>query len=389
MKRIAVSLALALAAVCGFATLVVPVFAGAQQAPSAGEAPSVRASASDLTPKIDERIEVLSIVYRLAGDPEFNAPPRTAYSRAVDRHFAAYAHHPFIAYVRRLNQTLDQNGDEVGAWDVASLALHVGNAPTFSPLVPAGDEGGREGWDSRILLRPEMVAGLQQFYRDAECAAFFQSQAAYFQAVNSDVQRRSTSVNTQWLERFFATPRTETYTSVLSLLGGSDFGYVRVNFGDERRNTHTVFALSAFDRQGLPTGRDYEAMTRISLHEGIHAYANQLVDQNLASLSPAAEALLARPEVWSRVRESFYNNAPFLLRESMVRAVAIKYAEENGGGAEARERAIAAEERAGFVWMRGLVERLDYYEANRDVFPDMPAFMPELIAFFEEAQHAH
>jgi len=333
-------------------------------------------------PGLDERVELLSIVYRLAGHPEFNSRPLTAYSRAVDRHFRQYAHHPFIAYVRGLNETLARKGEEVGSWDVGSLALHLGVAATFDPLVPADDDGGREGWDSRILLRPEMIAGLQQFYRDADCAEFFQSQAAYFHAVNREVESRSVEPNAQWLEHFFATHPTETYTPVLSLLGGSDFGYVRVNFGHELRNTHTIFALTRFDHRGLPTNLDYEAMARLGLHEGLHAYANQLVDRNLEALQPAAEALLAKPEVWSQVRETFYNNAPFLLRESMVRAVAIKYTEENGGSSEARARAIAAEERAGFVWMGRLVEQLDYYEANRGAFPNMLAFMAELIRFF-------
>lgn len=40
----------------------------------------------------------------------------------------------------------------------------------------------------------------------------------------------------------------------------------------------------------------------------------------------------------------------------------------------------------GFAWIREFVDLLDLYEKNRETFPDLHAFMPEMIKFFEVFQ---
>jgi aminopeptidase N len=334
---------------------------------------------------VDERVELLSIAYRLAQAPEFVAAPASLYSSAVDRHFAAYAGHPLIAYVKQLNERVKSTGKEPNAWDVISLATHIGAPPALDPLVPFGNDPNTDAWDSRTLLDADLLRLLRQFYRDAQCAEFFKAQAPYFNAVNAAVAARGPALDKAWIERFFGIARTERYRPVLSLLGASDLGYIRVNYGKERRDTYTIISVSGFDEKGMPKRLSDEAMARLNLHETGHTFVNQLVDNNLTALRGPAEILLKRPDTWSRVKDSFYNNAPFLMRESLVRAFAIKYTEQRGGGAAAREREIAAQEKAGFVWMKGLVEQLDAYERDRTRCKDMAAFMPVLIAFFKTA----
>jgi hypothetical protein len=234
-------------------------------------------------------------------------------------------------------------------------------------------------------LQPDLLALLRDFCRDADCAGFLRGQAGYFRAVDRAMAHRGDPIDQAWFRRFFALPPTETYRPVLSLMGASDLGYVRVNHGGERRATYTVVAVKGMDRQGLPTALNQAAMERLNLHETAHAYANQLVDRNLARLQRPAEILLRRPATWTRVKDSFYNNAPFLMRETFVRAVAIKYAEAHGGGPSVREREIAEQEQAGFVWMRAFVEQLDAYERDRARYKTLQDFLPALIACLDAA----
>jgi hypothetical protein len=68
--------------------------------------------------------------------------------------------------------------------------------------------------------------------------------------------------------------------------------------------------------------------------------------------------------------------------ESLVRAVSIKYLAEHREIDTSREREIRAQERAGFFWMRGLVEQLDRYQQDRTRYPTLAAYMPELVRYF-------
>ena len=336
--------------------------------------------ANSLLPHVDKRVELLSVVYRLAGVQEFVEAPASAYSKSVDQYFSRYASHPLIVYVRDLNDKLHRDGIDVGAWEVLSLAAHL-NAE-LEPLVSYDDTSTVDGWESRDLFKPELIALLKQFCKDAACDVFFRSQQQYFEEVDRALAKRAIAIDKEWLERFFSLRTTENYSAVLSLLGVGDFAYLRVNFHHNNRDTYTVYACTSFDENGMPTNIDQQKTARSNLHEYIHAYTNQLVDRHLSEVHKSAETLLANPVVWERVKTTFFNNAPFLLYESLVRASSIKYMAAHSSFATTREMEIANQEKAGFLWMRGLVERLDFYENNRRRYRNLEDFMPELIKFF-------
>jgi hypothetical protein len=67
-----------------------------------------------------------------------------------------------------------------------------------------------------------------------------------------------------------------------------------------------------------------------------------------------------------------------------VRACSIKYLKANEGISSDIEKEIAAQEKAGFLWMRGLIERLDVYEANRKEYKTLEQFMPQIELFFKD-----
>ena len=47
-------------------------------------------------PRVDERVELLSIVFRLAGNSEYNMNLLPAYTVEIDRYFAPYKDHPAV-----------------------------------------------------------------------------------------------------------------------------------------------------------------------------------------------------------------------------------------------------------------------------------------------------
>jgi len=69
--------------------------------------------------------------------------------------------------------------------------------------------------------------------------------------------------------------------------------------------------------------------------------------------------------------------------EYVTRACVIGYLHTNEGK-RAAERRIRWDERAGFTGIGALAETLISYENNRDVYPDLDAFLPEIATFFEQ-----
>lgn len=335
-----------------------------------------------IIPRVDQRVELLSIMHRLATG-KIGGAANPGYNAAIDNHFKKYAGHSAIRYLKTIVDSLAKEGLDASAWELPSLAVHLSQLPELKPLVPYNATT-TDGWDDRTLLKSNLVSGIQQFYRDSKSAAFFDSQRAYYQSIFDHYRKTGIQIKDDWLKDFFRLPKTESYFPIVAL-GASEGAYLRVNFADNKRHTATIFTVSAFDQKGLPSNFTEPSYSWLLLHEQVHSYANQLVDSNLQALQPAAEKLLKRPEVWSKFKDTFYNNWQFLLYESMVRACSLKYGLAHPDYTKDAEKDIRKQEAAGFVWMRGLVNELTRYEKDREKYPDLNTFMPEIVAYLNKA----
>jgi hypothetical protein len=84
-----------------------------------------------LAPHVDKRVELLSIVFRLAGNGEYNMNQLPAYSADIDRFFAPFKEHPAVQMARRLAQ----KDDGVGFDAVMAMAISLSPPPALRPLV--------------------------------------------------------------------------------------------------------------------------------------------------------------------------------------------------------------------------------------------------------------
>lgn len=344
---------------------------------------AARAAETPIAPRVDERLELVSIVFRLAGFDEFRSAPSSAYLKAVDAHFRPFAPHPITARLKAERERLRREGGDLGAWEAFALAMHVGPAPAFEPLFAIDKPPEGDGWDDRTLLNGETLALLRRFYKDARCAEFFAAQRPYFDAVDRSFVSGGYAIDARWFDDFYRVSPTETYRPILSLMGAGNFFYIRVNFGDGQRNTHTILAAGGFDAAGVPRKIDRNAVLKSSVHEHAHAFVNQLVDRRFEEFRGPAMRLLADPIVAERFKGAFYNEPRYLAYESIVRASQIMYFTTHGGDAKAK--LIAEQERAGFLWMGGMVAKLEEYSKRRDAYPNLEAFMPEIVNYLSEA----
>lgn len=341
-------------------------------------------SATSLIPKVDKRVELLSIAFRLAGEKDFNDNLNPLYTNTIDRHFKKYINHPFIKYIQKLTDSLNKNNIEWGYWSVEALAVHISQPPLFKPIVGIDDFSNVDGWEDRTLLNTKMISLLQKFYTDAQCGKFFESVQNYYTSIERACEDSIPKLSTKWLNDFFNIAPTENYYPILCL-NIRKGGYTRVNFKANKRNTYTFFETKRFSGQGIPTGLKDEYFPRMMLHEYIHTFTNQLVDDNKIHLKTSAEIILSHPVVAQRVKNTFYDNWEFLLYESLVRASAITYMTENHEINTTLDKEINAQETAGFTWIRGLVNLLSQYKVNKSKYHKPELFSEDLISFFYSA----
>src|SRR5438034_4885230 len=66
-----------------------------------------RGSEAGVSPKVDSRVELLSIVFRLAGNSEYNMSPLKTYTADIDSYFSPYKEHPAVVLARKLASERD------------------------------------------------------------------------------------------------------------------------------------------------------------------------------------------------------------------------------------------------------------------------------------------
>ncbi len=326
--------------------------------------------------RIDERLETISIACKLAGIEGFYQNQQNSYTKAINKHFKKYDTHPFVQYL-----VIHQKHLDTAYWEIQALAVHLSQPPLLKPLVSYSDSANAGNWDNRALLQSKVVLLLQQFHKDTDCKAFFKSQRSYFSQVEASCNKQTVAINKKWFTTFFKMQPTEKYYPILAL--GMKYGaYLRVNYGNNIRDTYTIIGCDSLTSDGLPVGINFNLLFNANLHEYIHCYANQLVDNNIEKLQFPAEILLAKPEVYEKMKNTFYGNWQFLLYESMVRACTIKYLMDNEKEEAVWKQELEKQEKAGFFWMQGLVDELHKYKLNQTKYKNINEYMPLIIKWF-------
>ena len=87
--------------------------------------------ARDFQVTVDPRVELLSVVFRLAGNDEYNQGRVPSYVSAVEEHFGEFRDNPVVVTARLLRWKRGVSYDAV-----MSLAVHLRDAESLEEAVP-------------------------------------------------------------------------------------------------------------------------------------------------------------------------------------------------------------------------------------------------------------
>ena len=319
---------------------------------------------------IDKRVELMSIVMRLAGAEEYGQAIASPYTTDVDATFKPFAGHPAVAATKLLRERFGI------AFDAPMhLAIHLDDQ--LQPKAISDLVANDQRW--RGVDVPAYAAKLRDFAEVAKLDQFMAKHALYYRRVEDAFRARVDAEDpTDWFDAMFGARAGARFVVVPGLLnGGANYGpHATV---DGTVEMYQILGIYRADADGTPALDDETVATLI--HEMAHSYINPAFDRHQEDLARAGKIIF--PLVEKRMREQAYGDALTMFDEAGVRAITVVYLRDRHG-TKAGADAEVDEVRRSFVWTPELVRLFQVYRTRRDKFPTLEAFMPDVVGFFDE-----
>ena len=325
-------------------------------------------------PKVDERVELLSIIFRLASAEEYNSKIFKLYTDKIEDHFEKYKDHELIQFAKVLNQ---ENG--IGFDGVMRMAIHLGPSPEFLPLVKFSDSIPSEKWgknDSEKFVRL-----LKEFYIDAKCKEFFASNQNFYKSASTKFLPIYEHIDLEWYKSFYGKEPNEKFIIVNGLgNGGANYG-VDVVLPNNSREVYAIMGTWTVDSLGMAEF-GFNDYFPILIHEFNHSFVNNLIDKNIKKLGKSGVALYK--VVGKKMADQAYTDYKIMLSEALVRAAVIRYMKDHDFEKIVIEKEIKDQIDKGFFWIKELDQELEKYSKQRKKYPTLKSYMPQIISAYDQ-----
>lgn len=329
---------------------------------------------STITAKVDERTELLSIVFKLAGNNEYNQGTLLDYNKQTDNYFANFKDHDAIKYARKIHRKHNISYDAV-----MSLAIHLKIENSQISIIDSLSENGiGKRWNINIINT--FVEKLNDFYTKSEFNKFFNSNKNLYNVAENRFDEVLQKINLSWYDSFYGQSPKDGYNIILSLTNGpSNYGPKTISKSG-KENTYAIIGSWQVDSLNLPIYSSRSILPTI-IHEFCHSFCNHLIDKHISEFEKSGKIIF--PYVRDKLKQQAYSRYQTMLYESLVRTSVIKYVEQNDTNKTIVPVYIAREQSRGFLWTDKLFDKLTVYENNRDKYPTLDKFIPEIVSLFD------
>lgn len=318
-------------------------------------------------PKIDKRVELLSIVFRLAGNEEYNATYFKKYTDKVESHFRQYKDHEIIKFARELKEKKGISYDAV-----MSMAVILDD--NLNPLIDFSTTVPEKRW--RENEANKFVRLLKEFYKDAECEKFFNDNDALFQEVATRFRPVYEKLDLNWYPSFYGRKDDENFSIILSIGSGAHNYGPSYMLPNAKKEVFAIMGTWKVDESGMPVYKQEEYLPTI-IHEFNHSFVNPLLAKHKKNFEKSGKGIYKAVE-YEMSRQQAYGNWEIMLNEALVRASVIKYFMDHGAAESEIQMMLMNEVNNGFVWIKELVAELIKYDHQRDIYPTLESYVPNL-----------
>ena len=322
-------------------------------------------------PKVDNRVELLSVVFRLAELREYNVERFKLYTDKIKQHFEPYKNHELIEFAKELRHT---NGVSFDA--VMRMAVYLDD--DLNPRVDFSDTIPEKRWGKENAIKFNKL--LKEFYTDANCKEFFDENKGLYSEAESRFLQIYKQIDLEWFSSFFGNPPNETFKIIPGLGNGVQSYGPSVNLEDNKREVYAIVGAWRTDDLGMVIFPEKEYFPNL-LHEFNHSFVNHLVDDNIKALEESGKKLFE--EVKSEMNNQNYGHWTTVMYETLVRASVIKYMKDHNypqiDVAIETNRQLCR----GFLWLEDVLDEIEKYDNKRIEYPTLESYMPTLISAFQ------
>jgi len=348
---------------------LIPAFAAAV----AGQTGANPVIVGNITITVDPRVELMSTVFRLAGNDEYNMKQFKHYNDAVGEYFRPHTSHAAVQLARELREA-----DGIGFNAPMGLAVYLRDIGTLEPRVPfaAIPEDLDRRWNPGNVNR--FLPVLKKFAADSVYQGFFRAQEKTYRAA---LERFGAILDkfqvSPWFDDYFGARPGSRLNVILGLQNGGANYAARVTLPDGGEELYSIVGCWQEDQEGLPVfDRDVISLV---VHEFCHSFTNPIVDRFAAELESAGRKIFAKVE--DPMKSSAYPDWKIMMYESFVRACVLRYLDTRVGAA-AMQKGLENDLKRSFVWVGRLADLLKDYEKNRKDYPSLDRFVPRIVDFF-------
>ena len=317
-------------------------------------------------PKVDKRVELLSIVFRLAGNREYNDTRFKLYTDKIEQHFTPYKNHELIKFAEKLR---NESGISYDA--VVSMAIHIDE--NLNPRTDFTENTLEGRWSKDDA--DKFVKLLQSFYKEAKCEEFFKDNEDIYHEATVRFLHVYDSLDPDWYSSFYGEKLSEKFIIIIGVGNGGNHYGVSFQISDSEKEVYAIMGAWDTDDSGM-VDFDNNSYFPYLIHEFNHSFINTLLDKNKVLFRNNGEKIMEKLE--DEMRAQAYANWETVLNEALVRASVIKYLIDHDFNKTAIEVSLENEISNSFLWIRELVGELEKYDTQRSLYPTLSSYMPKI-----------
>lgn len=325
---------------------------------------TIQSVCAQIRSKVDERFELTSIMFALAGAPEYCQCDLPSYKKDIVKYLAQYDQTVPINFIRELAQNHKIGYDAVST---TAEMLEIKNGKIR--LQPQYKLSMISEFDSRWT--PELfnryLLMVNDFYKESHFRKFFNDHRELYYKAQLCMDSTLNQVSNQWFRAFYGRELDDNKINVFVSLTNGPNNYAL---------KEGVLIGMRSDEQGQPNTQDDQTIYML-IHEFSHLYINPIFNDLWPKIESSAERMY--PFVEPLVRQHGYRSAQIVFAEWLVNLASLMYMKENDHPLYTWQ--IRKNIDNGFIWMQRSIDFMDNFYACRDIYPNFESFMPQLIAF--------
>ena len=226
-------------------------------------------SQEKLIPKVDERVEAVSVVFRLAGAEEYSRNDNEKYAEDIRTYFETFKNSEIIEFIK---ENRNQNG--LGNDAVMSMATHISFEKNKFKLITEKENTLDKRW-AKVDIK-KFVSLLNEFYKKTNFQKFFNIHAEDYAKAEKEYEKVVLSdFNQNWYSKFYGKMPNEEYEIILGFgNGGGNYG-IKVNPKNGKTIVNAIVGVWNFDENGNAKFDKNEFQTFL-IHEFNHSFVNYI-----------------------------------------------------------------------------------------------------------------